>query len=63
MKSFKNHLSLVVALLSILLSVQIFIIVDRSIEAYKVNLANNYSVIIVSQKRLNNENIKNLQIC
>ena len=52
MKSFKNHLSLVIALLSILFSMQIFIVVDRSIEAYKINLANNYSVIIVSQKKL-----------
>jgi cell division transport system permease protein len=57
MKSFKNHLSLVVALLSILFSIQIFIIVDRSMEAYKENLSNNYAVIIVSQKNLNNKTI------
>ena len=57
MKSFKNHLSLVVALLSILFSMQIFIIVDRSLEAYKENLANNYSIIVVSQKKLNNKSI------
>ncbi len=57
MKSFKNHLSLVVALLSILFSIQIFIIVDRSIEAYKENLANNYSVIIVSKKTLDDKTI------
>ncbi|WP_373034473.1 cell division protein FtsX [Sulfurimonas sp.] len=57
MKSFKNHLSLVVALLSILFSIQIFIIVDRSIEAYKENLSNNYAVIIVSQKKLSDEAI------
>ncbi len=52
MKSIKNHLSLVIALLSILFSMQIFIIVDRSIDAYKENLASNYSVVIVSQKTL-----------
>ncbi len=57
MKSFKNHLSLVVALLSILFSMQIFIIVDRSIDAYKETLAKNYSVIVVSQKRLDNKTI------
>ena len=57
MKSFKNHLSLVVALVSILFSVQIFIIVDRSIDAYKENLSNNYSIIIVSKKTLKNEAI------
>ena len=51
-KSVKNHLSLIVALISILFSIQIFIVVDRSIEAYKENLAKNYSVVIVSQKRI-----------
>jgi cell division transport system permease protein len=52
MKSVKNHLSLVIALLSILFSIQIFIIVDRSISSYKENLALNYSVVVVSQKQL-----------
>ncbi|MFT7004485.1 MAG: cell division transport system permease protein [Sulfurimonas sp.] len=57
MKSFKNHLSLVVALLSILFSIQIFIIVDRSIEAYKENLSNSYSVIVVSQIKMDKKSI------
>jgi len=57
MKSIKNHLSLVIALLSILLSIQVFFIVDRSIDAYKINLSTNYSVIAVSQKKLSHENI------
>jgi len=57
MKSIKNHLSLVIALLSILFSMQIFLITDRSIDAYKKNLADNYSVIVVSQKRLSNSDI------
>lgn len=52
MKSFKNHISLVVALVSILFSLQVFTIVDRSINAYKENLAKNYSLVVVSQKTL-----------
>ncbi len=52
MKSIKNHLSLVVALVSILFSMQIFIIVDRSIASYKENLSSNYSVVVVSQKMI-----------
>ncbi len=52
MKSIKNHLSLIVALVSILFSIQIFVIVERSIDAYKQNLANNYSVVVVSQKTI-----------
>jgi cell division transport system permease protein len=57
MKSFKNHLSLVIALLSIIFSLQVFMIVDRSISAYKENLAQNYSLVIVSQKKLDQKTI------
>ncbi len=57
MKSVKNHFSLVIALLSILFSMQAYIIAERSIEAYKVNLAKNYSVIAVSKKELQNSEI------
>ncbi len=59
MKSLRNHLSLVIALLSILFSLQTFIIVDRSINAYKENLSKNYSLVVVSQKILNENIIKN----
>ncbi len=60
MKSIRNHLSLVIALLSILFSIQIFTIVDRSIESYKAKLANNYSVIVVSQRKMSNDVILNI---
>ncbi|MEA1956642.1 MAG: cell division protein FtsX [Campylobacterota bacterium] len=62
MKSVKNHFSLIIALLSILFSLQIFIIVDRSIDAYKENLANNYSVIAVSQKSISKEDLLSFDI-
>jgi len=58
MQSIKNHLSLVLALVSILFSIQVFIIVDRSIDAYKQNLTRNYSIVVVSQVTLDNEVIK-----
>lgn len=57
MKSVKNHLSLIIALLSIITSIQIFTVADRAIDAYKNNLASNYSVIIVSQKILKKHDI------
>ncbi len=57
MKSVRNHLSLVIALLSILFSIQIFIVVDRSITTYKHNLATKYSVVVVSQKKLDTETL------
>lgn len=59
MKSFKNHISLVIALVSILFSLQVFTIVDRSIEAYKENLAKNYSLVVVSQKTLQTQELLN----
>ena len=52
MKSVKNHLSLVIALLSILFSLQIFTIVDRAIDAYKENLAHNYALVVVAKSPL-----------
>ena len=57
MKSVRNHLSLVIALLSILFSIQIFTIVDRSIDAYKKHLSSDYSVVVVSQKKLDSKAI------
>ena len=54
MKSIKNHLSLVIALVSILFSIQILVIAERSIDKYKDKLANDYSIVVVSQKILDN---------
>jgi len=59
MKSFKNHISLVIALVSILFSLQIFTIVDRAINAYKENLAKNYSLVVVSQKTFQSKEMLN----
>ncbi|MDQ1263664.1 MAG: cell division transport system permease protein [Campylobacterota bacterium] len=58
MKSVRNHLSLVIALVSILFSLQLYFVVERSIDAYKKNLSNNYSVIAVSKESLATEDIK-----
>jgi len=57
MKSIKNHLSLVIALVSILFSIQVFFIVDRSVTSYKQNLAKNYSLVVVSKKSLSSKKI------
>jgi len=60
MKSIKNHLSLVIALLGVLFSIQVFVIADRSIESYKEKLAESYSVIIVSKRKLAQQTILNI---
>ncbi len=48
MKSIKNHISLILALFSILFAVQIFIINDRALQAYEEKLSSSYSMIVVS---------------
>lgn len=55
MKSFKNHISLVIALLSILFSLQVFTIIERALDAYKEDLAKNYSLVIVSNKSIDSK--------
>lgn len=57
MKSFKNHFSLVVALIGILFSMQVYMIVERALDAYKQNLAENYSLVLVSSKTLLAEDV------
>lgn len=57
MKSFKNHASLVLALFAILFSIQAFFITERTITAYKQELAANYSLVLVSEKKLPLEDI------
>ncbi len=52
MKSLKKHLSLIIALMTILFTVQIFMIVDRSITAYEANLKNDYSIIVVAKSSI-----------
>ncbi|MDD2266129.1 cell division protein FtsX [Sulfuricurvum sp.] len=50
MKSLKNHISLIIALFTVLFAVQIYVAVDRTIAAYETNLKNDYSIIVVSNK-------------
>ncbi len=52
MKSLKNHISLIIALFTVLFSVQIYVAVDRTIAAYETRLKNDYSIIVVANKSL-----------
>ncbi len=58
MKSFKNHLSLVTALFSILFTIQIFIAVDRAIDSYEAELSKNYSIIVVASRSIKEDKFK-----
>ncbi len=57
MRSIRNHLSLIIALVSILFSIQFYVIIERAIDAYKYNLTQNYSMIVLSKKSLTPEEI------
>ncbi|MBN2869777.1 MAG: cell division protein FtsX [Campylobacterales bacterium] len=60
MKSLKNHFSLIIALFTVLFSVQIYVAVDRTIKAYEEHLKNDYSIIVVSNKMLSEAEFKAL---
>jgi cell division transport system permease protein len=57
MKSIKNHLSLIFALVSILFAVQSLIITDRAINAYKNKLTNSYSIVVVSDRKIDKKTL------
>ncbi len=60
MRSLKNHLSLIIALFTVLFSVQIYVAVDRTIDAYEERLKSDYSIIIVANKPISNDEFKSM---
>jgi len=58
MKSLKNHISLIIALFTVLFSVQIYFAVDRTIQAYETRLKNDYSIIVVANKQMQQAEFK-----
>ncbi|MFK5881117.1 MAG: ABC transporter permease [Sulfurospirillum sp.] len=57
MKSLKNHISVILTLFVLLFSVQFSIEMYKVIEEQNQKLIENYSIVVVSQKRLKIENI------
>ena len=54
MNYLKNHLSLILALVSILFSIEVYFIFNKIVDNYSQKIANNYTVIVVSEKPLKN---------
>jgi cell division transport system permease protein len=52
MKSLKSHFSLITALFSILITLQLFLSLDRVIGAYEQRLGDNYGIVVVSDNNL-----------
>jgi len=49
MKSVKNHLSLIIALFTIVFTMQVYLVVDRTINTYEQDLNENYSIVVVTR--------------
>jgi len=52
MKSLKSHFSLITALFSILITLQLFLSLERVISAYERHLGDNYGIVVVSDTNL-----------
>jgi len=57
MSSLKSHLTLILALIAILLSIFLFRIFSQIMNLYQKNIVNNYSIVIVSTKPITSLNI------
>ena len=58
MKSLKSHFSLITALFSILITLQLFLSLDRVITAYEHKLSDNYGIVVVTDSNLSEEFFK-----
>ncbi len=58
MKSLKSHFSLIAALFSILFTIQVYQILNRSIDSYEETLRANYSMVVIASSSLEEESIK-----
>ena len=58
MKSLKSHFSLIAALFTILFTVQVYQILDRSTSTYEESLRQNYSMVVIATSSLDEGPIK-----
>jgi cell division transport system permease protein len=61
MNSLKSHISLILALVSILLSIFLYITFSKILQKYQQNIVNNYSIAIVSDKPIKKLNIPEIE--
>ncbi len=59
MRSLKNHLSVILSLFVLLFSVQFSIVMHKIIENQNQKLVSNYSIVLVSNKKLELNDLKN----
>ncbi len=52
MRSVKNHFSLIIALFTIVFTLQIYMVIERTVTAYERNLNENYAIVVVTKKSI-----------
>ena len=57
MRSVKNHLSLIIALFTIVFTMQVYIVIERTVTAYEQDLNDNYSIVVVTKKSVKPESL------
>ena len=58
MKSIKNHISFIIPLFILLFSIQFSFMLDRGVKAYEGKIADEYSIVVVSQNPIDFQEIK-----
>jgi len=60
MKFIKNHLMFILPLMAILLGVEFYVVFDRTTDSYESGLKDGYSMLVVTNKPVELEKLKNL---
>ncbi len=60
MNYFKSHITLILALISILISIFLFRAFNKILKEYEKSIVNNYSIVIVSTSKIESLNIKEI---
>ncbi len=60
MNYLKSHITLILALISILLSIFLFRVFNQILELYEKSIVNNYSIVVVSSSKIESLNMKEI---
>ncbi|EDM24471.1 hypothetical protein [Caminibacter mediatlanticus] len=61
MNYLKSHITLILSLISILISIFMFRTFDNILKLYEQNIVNNYSIVVVSDSIINNLDIPQIK--
>lgn len=59
MSFLRNHLSLILPLIALLFSLQLFIVIDRMVVSYENSLNDNYAIVIASENEIEQNDLEN----